>query len=159
MRYFLAFILLIFSASYSMAQSSGPSIPRFDSLRSDTVYMRAGPGERFPIEWVYERKDLPVKVIDSFEHWYKIEDADNNQGWVHKRMLSGKKTAMTPKDQKTSLYKKNDQKSKVLAYFDGEVIVKIIECKINDSFCYVKYNDTKGYILKSALFGVSDEEI
>jgi SH3-like domain-containing protein len=42
-------------------------LPRFASLRSDTVYMRAGPGERFPIEWVYKRKGYPIQIIDSFE--------------------------------------------------------------------------------------------
>ena len=153
MRKLLIFIFLFFSASYSMAENL--SIPRFASLRSESVYMRAGPGERFPIEWVYEKKDLPVKIIDSFEHWYKIEDVDKNQGWVHKRMLSGKKTALTPKDEKTAMYKKASTQSKVLAYFEGQVIVKIIECEEDSDFCEVKYNETKGYIPKKSLFGVS----
>lgn len=156
MRYLIAFALSILCASYCVAQSL--PIPRFDSLRSDKVYMRAGPGERFPIEWVYERKDLPVRIIDSFEHWYKIEDIDKNQGWVHKRMLSGKKTAMTIKEDKTPLYKKADMKSKVLAYFEGQVIVKIIECESNSLFCYVKHDELKGYILRSDLFGASSNE-
>ena len=156
MRYLVALVFSILYASYSMAQ--GLPIPRFDSLRSDKVYMRAGPGERFPIEWVYERKELPVKIIDNFEHWYKIEDIDRNQGWVHKRMLSGKKTAMTIKEDKTPLYKKSDTKSKVLAYFEGQVIVKIIECESDSLFCYVKHDELKGYILKNDLFGAALDE-
>lgn len=157
MRTLIAFIFSLFLfTTYSVAQVL--PIPRFDSLRNDTVYMRAGPGERFPIEWVYERKDLPVKIIDSFEHWYKIEDVDGNQGWVHKRMLSGKKTALTPKDKKTALYKKNNAQSKVLAYFEGQVIVKIIDCKSDSLFCQVKYDDLKGYILKNSLFGIQLDE-
>ena len=158
MRYLIIFVISFFLFnSQSMAQTSSP-IPRFDSLRSDTVYMRAGPGERFPIEWVYEKKDLPVKIIDTFEHWYKIEDGDKNQGWVHKRMLSGKRTAMTAKDKKTPLYKKSSTQSKVLAYFEGQIIVRIIECEQDNLFCHVKYNELKGYILKSSLFGASLEE-
>lgn len=156
MRYLVIFVLSVLCTSYSIAQ--GLPIPRFDSLRSDKVYMRAGPGERFPIEWVYERKDFPVKIIDNFEHWYKIEDVDRNQGWVHKRMLSGKKTAITTKDDKTPLYKKSNIKSKVLAYFEGQIIVKIIECESDSSFCYVKRDELKGYILKNDLFGVPINE-
>jgi len=36
-------------------------IPRFVSLRSDTVNLRMGPGDRYPVEWVYHRKGLPVR--------------------------------------------------------------------------------------------------
>ena len=153
MRRLLCFVLFFLSATYSMADNL--PIPRFASLRSETVYMRAGPGERFPIEWVYEKKDFPVKIIDSFEHWLKIEDVDKNQGWVHKRMLSGKKTALTPKDEKTAMYKKASTQSKVLVYFEGQVIVKIIECEDDSAFCEVKYNELKGYIPKKSLYGAS----
>jgi len=134
--------------------------PRFASLRSDTVYMRSGPGERFPIEWVYKRKGFPVIITDSFEHWHKVQDVENTQGWIHKTMLSGKRTALTPQNEKTILYKKKNLNSKHLAYFNGQSIIQLLECFPHDIFCKVKYNELKGYILKEKLFGLfKNEEI
>ena len=134
--------------------------PRFASLRSDTVYMRSGPGERFPIEWVYKRKGFPVIITDSFEHWHKVQDIENTQGWIHKTMLSGKRMALTPLNEKTILYQKKNLNSKHLAYFNGQSIVQLLECLPNGIFCKVKYNELKGYILKEKLFGLfKNEEI
>ena len=35
--------------------------PYFASIKSDKIYMRLGPGEEYPIKWVYHRKGLPWK--------------------------------------------------------------------------------------------------
>ena len=156
MKYLFIVILSFLINLPTMAEEL--AIPRFAALKSDTVYMRSGPGERFPIEWVYKRKNFPVKIIDTFEHWYKIEDINQTQGWVHKRMLSDKKTALTKENEKTSLYQKENLQSKVLAYFDGQAIVQILKCETDSLFCQVKYNDLKGYILKNNLFGIYPNE-
>ena len=92
----LSFLLLFFLLS-ATSHAQEAVFPRFASLRSDTVYMRAGPGERFPIEWVYKRKNFPILITDSFEHWHKVQDIENTQGWIHKSMLSGKRTGYRQK--------------------------------------------------------------
>ena len=35
-------------------------LPRFASLDSNEINLRAGPGTDYPILWVYQRKGLPV---------------------------------------------------------------------------------------------------
>ena len=155
----LIFICLFFLNTTTVLAEELP-LPRFASLRSDTVYMRAGPGERFPIEWVYKRKGYPIQIIDSFEHWRKIEDIEKTQGWIHKKMLSGRRMALTSKDERTIMYSKKNIKSKALYFFDGQTIVQLLNCNTIDAFCQVKYNEKKGYILKEKLFGIyPDEEI
>jgi SH3-like domain-containing protein len=37
-------------------------VPYWAALRAGEVNMRVGPSEDFPIEWVYRRQGLPVKV-------------------------------------------------------------------------------------------------
>jgi SH3-like domain-containing protein len=154
-------ILFCFAFFYSFSLSAQAlKIPRFVSLRSDTVYMRAGPGERFPIEWIYKKKNFPVQIIDSFEHWRKVEDVDGTQGWIHKKMLSGKRTALTAKNRKTIMYSKKSLSAKPLFFFEGQSIVQVLKCSASDIFCQVKYDEKKGFILKENLFGVYlDEEI
>ena len=38
----------------------------YASLKYDQVNLRTGPGERYPIMWVYQEKNFPVEVLDSF---------------------------------------------------------------------------------------------
>ncbi|QHI95420.1 hypothetical protein GT348_03300 [Aristophania vespae] len=71
---------------------TGYPIPRFASLRADRVYMRRGPGERYPIDWVYHRRGLPVKIEREFGVWRLVEDSDGQKGWVHQVTLRGSRT-------------------------------------------------------------------
>src|SRR6516165_1372374 len=70
---------------------AGQKLPRFVSLRSDQVNLRVGPGENYPIEWVLTRKEMPVEIVKEFENWRMIRDWQGTEGWVHERMLSGKR--------------------------------------------------------------------
>jgi hypothetical protein len=35
-------------------------LPRFASLRGSQVNVRTGPGVRYPIDWVFQRRSMPV---------------------------------------------------------------------------------------------------
>ena len=48
-------------------EAGGPKVPRFVSLDADKVNLRTGPGQRYPIDWVLTRRDMPVEVIAQFE--------------------------------------------------------------------------------------------
>ena len=149
-------LFLILFPFYVCAQDA--PIPRFASLRSDVVNMRSGPGERFPIEWVYKSINFPVEIIDAYDTWYKIKDVDNTSGWIHKKMLTGKRYGLTKKNEKTSVYKKDSMTSRVVGYFDGQITVQLIKCKKENPFCVVSYNNLKGYVLRSALYGIYPNE-
>src|SRR6201987_6177097 len=69
-------------------------LPRFVSLRSDQVNLRVGPGENYPIQWVLTRKDMPVEIVKEFENWRMIRDWQGTEGWVHERMLAGKRAVI-----------------------------------------------------------------
>src|SRR5580658_6054598 len=72
--------------------NSGLPVPRFVSLRAAQVNLRAGPGERYPIEWVYQRRDLPVEIEREFDIWRLIRDADGVRGWVQEVMVMGRRS-------------------------------------------------------------------
>lgn len=75
---------------------TGLPLPRFASLRADRVYMRRGPGDRYPIDWVYHRRGLPVKIEREFGVWRLVEDPDGQKGWVHQVTLRGTRTFVIP---------------------------------------------------------------
>src|ERR1044072_2296600 len=54
-------------SSIVAAQEVARPLPRFASLDSDKVRMRAGPGSDYPILWEYHRKGLPVEIIEEFD--------------------------------------------------------------------------------------------
>ena len=56
------------------ALASKLKVPRFVSLRFGTVYLRTGPGRKYPIDWVYKRRGLPVEVIRDFDTWRRVRD-------------------------------------------------------------------------------------
>jgi SH3-like domain-containing protein len=75
---------------------TGLPLPRFAALRADEVNMRSGPGQRYPIAWVYHRRDLPVKIEREFDVWRLVEDSDGQKGWVHQATLVGARTFVVP---------------------------------------------------------------
>jgi len=74
--------------------NTGLPLPRFAALRADEVNMRSGPGTRYPIQWVYKRRDLPVEVEREFDVWRLVEDMDGTKGWVHQATLVGTRTVV-----------------------------------------------------------------
>ena len=86
----LSFILPRISMA-DLGRETGLEVPRFVSLSSNKINVRAGPGRRYPIKWIFQRQNLPVKIIAEFDTWRKIKDHEGIEGWVHQRMLSGRR--------------------------------------------------------------------
>ena len=137
---------------------SGLALPRMASLRSNLVNARSGPGARYPIEWVYMQKGAPVEVVAEYEMWRKIKDWDGSETWVHKTMLAGARTVKVVAHGENNLYAKDDPKSKVVAKVEDEVIGEIEKCPAHNDYCLINFSGTKGWILRSHLFGVYPDE-
>src|SRR3546814_17913471 len=68
-------------------------VPYWASLAQDEARMRVGPSLDYPSNWVYRRRDLPVKVVQVLGLWRKVEASSGAQGWTHVRLLSDTPTA------------------------------------------------------------------
>lgn len=121
---------------------------RVCSAKSNRINIRVGPGDRYPIAWVYEKKYLPFKIVSSFYDWYKIEDISKEQGWVHKSLVSFKKTALTTKN--TILYCSDSTDSKKIAKIEPMCLFFVLGEK--GDFIKVKKDEFKGWILKCDLW-------
>lgn len=66
--------------------------PYFVSIKADAARMRTGPGRNYPSSWLYRRRDLPVKVVDIYGEWRKVEDPGGTQGWMLRNLLDEKRT-------------------------------------------------------------------
>ena len=132
-------------------------LPRFASLRSDDVNMRAGPGTRYRIDWVYKRRDLPVEIEREFDVWRWVRDADGMQGWVHQATLIGRRSFIVQKADATLRSEANDTASAVAVLKLG-VIGRIRSCEGSSDWCNVQTGSYRGYLHREQFWGVFPNE-
>jgi SH3-like domain-containing protein len=142
-------------ATASLAADSGLPLPRFVTLKSDQVNLRAGPGDRYPIEWVLTRKDMPVEIVAEFEHWRKVRDVEGTEGWVHQRMLAGRRSVLV-KGEVRPLLRRPEAGAEVVARAEPGVIARLQECK--GSWCRVEAQSVTGWVRRSDVWGVYPDE-
>ncbi len=100
--------------------STALELPRFASLEADEVYVRSGPGLKYPIKWVYKKPGLPVEIILEFEVWRKIHDVEGKEGWVHSSLLSGRRTGIIQRPPETEEDKKLQAMKDTMAAVEKE---------------------------------------
>ncbi|MDD4616978.1 MAG: SH3 domain-containing protein [Alphaproteobacteria bacterium] len=160
MRYLFFFSLAFFltaSTTYA-AEDDGPRlpIPRFASLRSGEVNMRTGPGLRYPIEWVYTRKGLPVEITAEHDIWRRVRDPDGTEGWISKAELTGKRMAII-KEKAKDLLRRRDADSAIEAHLEAGAIAQIVSC--GQDWCKLKFDNAKGYLGKADFWGAYPGEV
>jgi len=141
--------------------TSGLPVPRFVSLKSDKVNVRAGPTKDHDVAWVYNRAALPVEVTAEFENWRRIRDWEGAEGWVYHSLLSGKRTALVSpqsksKDELLALHDKPDAASAISAKLQHGVLATVKRCK--DSWCRLTGEGFDGWIEQPRLWGVYPNE-
>ncbi len=159
-RYMLLVFLLFLTAlgtagsqARTSVGASGLPVPRFVSLGSDTVYVRTGPGKQYPIDWVYVRKGLPLKVMAEYDIWRKVSDQDGSTGWIHGSLLSGRQTAVIQKGIQT-IYEKPDVSSWPVVRAEPGVIADLLKCE--RQWCSIRIDGKKGWINRAGLWGAEN---
>lgn len=152
----LILFLIIFSIQTAWAAPSALPVPRFVSIRSKEVNLHVGPGANYPTEWTFQRVGLPVEIIAEFDTWRQIRDSQGTQGWVHKSLLSGKRTVMVLKKIR-KLFSSPEVASSVVARLEPGIIGKVLECR-ND-WCRLDVEGYKGWIRRRFIWGVYPDEV
>src|SRR5258708_25321096 len=120
-----------YSAKDAAPTASGLPVPRYVSLKSDHVNVRAGPTKDNDVAWVYTRSGLPVEITAEFENWRRVRDSEGAEGWVYHSLLSGRRTAvitMKNKDDLASLYERPDSESALNARLQAGVVAQVKRC-------------------------------
>ena len=137
---------------------TGLPIPRFVALRTDDVNMRKGPGFRYPIEWDYKRRDLPVEILREFEVWRLVETPDGARGWMHEATLVGRRTFIVQSSDATLRADARDDASPVAILKVG-VIGFLRSCKAGSDWCRVRVGDYDGYLERTQFWGTLADEV
>lgn len=135
--------------------ASGLPLPRFVTTRSDSVNVRSGPGERYPVQWVLQRKGIPVEITAEYENWRKIRDWEGTEGWVHQALLSGRRQVVVyPAD--AVLRRRPDAIATPLARLQKGLIGRVIGCEAE--WCELTFGEAGGWVSKEFLWGVYPSE-
>ena len=137
--------------------NTGLPLPRFAALRSDEVNLRAGPGTRYPIQWVYKRRELPVQIQREFEVWRLVQDPDGIKGWVHQATLTGRRSFIVTGGDATLRRDARDGASAVAVLKPG-VIGHIRSCAAASDWCQVQEGDYRGYLKRGQFWGTLPAE-
>ena len=148
-------LIAIPSALPPRAADSGQPMPRFVTLRSDKVNVRTGPGARYPVEWVFERKGMPVEIVAEFDTWRKVRDIQGTEGWVHQNLLSSRRGVIIAGGVRT-LRREPREDAAVVARAEPDVIGQLLECKAE--WCRVEVSSLRGWLKRNELWGVYPNE-
>lgn len=129
--------------------------PRFESLRANKVDLRTGPGQQYPIEWVYLRRDLPVEVLHAVEHWRQIRDWEGAVGWVHEKMLWPHRDAIVTGSIR-ALRVSPQPNATIVARVEPGVIGRIDQC--SGGWCRIETGEYSGWLTQAEIFGAEANE-
>ena len=118
-------------------------------LKYNEVNVRYGPGFDYPINYVYKKKNLPIKVIDKKENFRRIIDFKKNSGWIHVSQLKKGKSLILLKDQ--ILFSKPTRYSKPIIKIVKGRLLLVKKCK--KKWCKVKTEDYLGWIVTNNIWG------
>jgi SH3-like domain-containing protein len=142
-----ALSLISFGFGSAVAQTKAPY---WASINAGKARMRTGPGRQFPASWLYQRADLPVKVVETYPNWRKIEDPDGAQGWVQSNLLSSVRTAIIVKEVQPLRQSPSDGATVIWKAEPG-VVGRISEC--GRGWCKFDVHGRMGYVESAHIWG------
>lgn len=130
---------------------TGLPLPRFVSLRAAEVNLRAGPGTRYPIDWVYRRSGMPVEIIDEFDTWRRIRDWQGTEGWIHQSMVQGRRGVLITGQLRT-LRRKPEAEAPGVAQLEAGVVGTLEGCR--GEWCEVAAGGYSGWLPRNTFYGL-----
>lgn len=138
--------------------ASGLPLPRFVSLKSKSVNLRVGPSVDYSVAWRYLKPGVPVEIIQEYDNWRRIRDADGTEGWVNQALLSGARTAlaapwMRGKGQGVLVNMRREPQSgaTIVARIEPGVMLHIREC--TGDWCKADAQGAEGWIVQTEIWG------
>ena len=150
-------IVLLGTLSLGTATAQPPrETPYWASIASGRAMMRSGPGRNYPGQWLYVRADLPIRVIEVYQSWRKVQDPDGTTGWMLVSLLSDTRTAIVRGDEPRPLHAQPDAAAPVVHRAEPGVVGRISRC--GGGWCRLDVRGRGGFIRTDHIWGVSPGE-
>ena len=147
----LLLIVLICTFTYLPKVILAENFPKLVSIKTSKANLRYGPGTNYPIKLIFTKKDIPLLIVDKFDHWRKVLTTKKIFGWMHKSQLSMKYRSIILKSD--YLRRKPELSSTKIALIKPNVNVLIIKCKLYWCKITLKKRKFSGWYIKKYLWG------
>jgi SH3-like domain-containing protein len=151
MRRLLPLLLLAIAAP---AEAQDREVPYWASLRAEEARMRVGPSEAYPIDWVYRRPGLPLKVLRVNQGWRLVEDPDGESGWIHRRMLTDRRGAIVVGEGLAEMRAAPEAGAAVRWRAEPGVVGALGECE--GGWCELDVGGREGWVRAERLWGAGE---
>ncbi len=158
MRRAIAFFMVMVLAALApaaMAQKERKT-PYWASISAGQALMRTGPGKTYPAVWLYRRADLPIKVLEVYPSWRKVQDADGEVGWMLLGLLSGTRTGLVTGAEPRPMREAPDGNARIRYIAQPGVVGRLTTCSNN--WCEMDVGGRRGFISADHLWGVDRGE-
>jgi SH3-like domain-containing protein len=150
----IAAALIVAAATPAAAQDKKP--PYWASIASGQAMMRTGPARNYPGTWLYQRRDLPVRVLKLYPNWRLIEDPDGTRGWMLVTLLSDRRTAIVKPGDPRQVRVDPSDAARVRYLAEQGTVGRISKC--HEGWCRIEFGKRDGYIRTADLWGVGEGE-
>lgn len=116
--------------------------------------MRVGAGEQFPIDWVYKRPGLPVKVVRRHQGWRLVQEPDGTQGWMFSGLLSDERTAIVTGEDVTPMRESGSDQAPLRWNLQPGVIGTLGQCAAD--WCELNVEGHRGWVEQDRLWGAGE---
>lgn len=132
------------------------ALPRYVSMKASKANVRRGPSLTHRVDWVFKRRDMPMRITAEHGHWRRVEDPDGMGGWMHYSMISGTRTVLVEKDM-LQLMVRPDAAAPIAAALELGVVARLGDC--STEWCELRTGGFKGWAPKTRVWGVAANEI
>ena len=131
-------------------------MPRFVSLKVSEANVRRGPSLTHRIDWVFQRRGMPLVVTAEYGHWRRVADRDGQGGWVHYTMLTGVRSVLVEADM-LSLRTRPDADAPERAVLERGVVARLETCEA--AWCELDAQGYSGWAPQEALWGATLDDV
>lgn len=154
---FLVFAaMLLSSLATGEARAQDRQVPYWATLRFDEANMRVGPSQEYKIDWVYQRKGLPVKVVRVREGWRLVQDHEGTQGWIAASQLSPKLGVLVIGEGLAEIRASDSASSALRWQAEPGVVGEFLRCR--EEWCEIDVAGRTGWVAIDRLWGVGEME-
>ena len=156
----LALLALLAAPSIAADKSDRPTpsglpVPRYVSLKFDTVNARSAPGDDSRLLWVYHQRGLPVQVVAETLDWRRICDPERGLAWVHRRTTDGRRMVIRLKPGPLAMHAKPDAASRTVALLQPRSLAELDRCN-KGGWCRLKAGHVSGWAPADEVWGTAE---
>jgi SH3-like domain-containing protein len=151
---FRAILTLLALALAGTASAQTNETPYWASIRVGEAFMRVGPSASYPIDWVYSRAGLPLRVVRVNQGWRLVEDPDGIRGWISASLLSRTRGAIVVGEGLAAMRAEPSGSAPLKWNLEPGVVGELGNC--SDGWCELDVAGHEGFVEQARLWGAGE---